>query len=114
MLKFGALAVGLTLAGGAAQSAELKPIQAASLSLNQVNGVAYYTVEPDGFRVVATVATGQDTAPVRLTATLTDGQKLVFSVPGPVGLPATEMEIVRNGTTLSITEPPVLVAKLEQ
>ena len=113
MLKLGALAVGLTLAGGAAQAAELKPIQAASIFLNHVSGVAYYTVEPDGFRVVATVATGQDSAPMRVTATLTDGQKLVFSVPGPVGSSATEMEIARNGSTLSITDAPVVVANVE-
>ena len=112
MFKLGALAAGLILAGAAAHAAELKPIQAATISLNEVKGIAYYTVEPDGFRVVATVTAGQDSAPVRLTAVLIDGQKLVFSVPGPVGSTATEMEIVRKGDTLTITDSPLIVADL--
>ena len=111
MLKYGALAVGLTLAAGAAQAVELKPIQAASIFLNHVNGVAYYTVEPDGFRVVATVATGQN-EPMRLTAVLTDGQKLVFSVPGPVGWPPTEVGVVGEGDRLTVTDSQVVIAEL--
>ena len=42
------------------------------LDLGGFNGVAYYTVETSGFRVVATMARGGDT-PVRLEAVLAPG-----------------------------------------
>jgi hypothetical protein len=34
----------------------LRPIDAMSINFGEVSGVAYYTVERDGFRVVATLA----------------------------------------------------------
>ncbi len=105
-----ALAACLTLAGATAHAAELQPIEAAAIVLNEVKGIAYYTVEPAGFRVVATVATSEGGKPVRMTAVLTDGQKLVFSVPGSVSSEPVEMEIARKGDTLTITDAPVLVA----
>ena len=41
---------------GAAQADGLRPVEGRSIDLGDVSGIAYYTVEPAGFRVVATVA----------------------------------------------------------
>ena len=49
------------------QADTLSPARGRKLDLGAFNGVAYYTVETSGFRVVATVARGGD-APVRLEA----------------------------------------------
>lgn len=110
MGRFGALLMSALLASASAQAAELQPIQGATVTVGGVAGVVYYTIEPDGYRAVATVASGAEAPPVRFVAVLTDGQKLWVSVPGPVGSPASEIEIARSGNRLSITDRPVLVA----
>jgi hypothetical protein len=60
-------AAALTLAslGGAAQANGFKPIEARSINLGEVSGVVYYTVEPDGLRVVTTLAQGEAGTPIR-------------------------------------------------
>jgi len=42
----------------AAHADGLRPIDAKSIDLGEVSGVAYYTVERDGFHVVTTLAQG--------------------------------------------------------
>jgi len=42
----------------AAHADGLRPIEAKSIDLGEVSGVAYYTVERDGFHVVTTLAQG--------------------------------------------------------
>jgi hypothetical protein len=44
-------------------------------------GSAYYTVEQDGFRLVATISSGIDATPVRLVATLGSGQNVAVLLP---------------------------------
>ena len=63
-----ALAV-LCLAGTSGQAGELTVLQAASFDVGGYHGVAYYTSESDGFRVVATIAQGETGLPVRFEAT---------------------------------------------
>ena len=41
---------------GAARADGLRPIQGESVHLGEISGIAYYTVERDGFHVVATLA----------------------------------------------------------
>ena len=41
---------------GATHADGLRPIEGRSIDLGELSGVAYYTVERDGFRVVATLA----------------------------------------------------------
>jgi hypothetical protein len=69
------------LLSGAAYASELRPIQGYTLDLGEVLGVAYYTVEQDGYHVVATLAEGKTGAPVRFEATLSSGQAVTFSSP---------------------------------
>lgn len=69
----------------AASAAELQPIAAHSIHMGDVNGIAYYTVEADGFRVVTTLSAGEQGQPVRFIATLLPGQSTTISVPRDVG-----------------------------
>ena len=80
------LAATLALATlGAAHADGLRPIEARSIDLGAVTGTAYYTVDPDGYRVVATVAQGAAGTPVRFEAVLSPGQTVRLSTPGEVG-----------------------------
>jgi hypothetical protein len=73
-----AVASALTLSS-AAQASELHPLRGRSIDVGELAGVAYYTVERDGFRVVATLAQGESGAPVRFEAVLLPGQSVVLS-----------------------------------
>ena len=75
------LAAALALASiGPAHAEELRPLQGHVIDLGDVSGVAYYTVERDGFRVVATLAKkDEDAVPVRVVTVLAPGQSLVLA-----------------------------------
>ena len=96
-------AAGLMIAG-MAQASELAPMAGKSIELENISGVAYYTVEADGYRVVATVASSEDATPVRFTTTLAAGQKTVISVPRALGLSAVSVEISRVGDRVIVTK----------
>ncbi|MGY8667276.1 hypothetical protein Q3C01_33650 [Bradyrhizobium sp. UFLA05-109] len=83
---------------GAAQANGLRPIQGQSINLGDVSGVAYYTVEPDGFRVVTTLAQGEAGTPIRFVSLLTPGQRVVLSTAQQPGA----IEISRDGDSLSV------------
>jgi hypothetical protein len=97
-----ALAAGLLPATGLSAT-ELWPGHGASLALGDVSGMAYYTAEPDGYRVVATLAAGENTTPIRFTTVLQPGQKSIVSVPGAPGGSGAEVEIARLGDKVHIT-----------
>jgi hypothetical protein len=96
-------ALGLVLAG-AAGAAELNPRQAHSLDLGPVRGSAYYTVEKDGLRVVATLApTDSMTAtPLRVITTLASEQVVSFSVPGTQDGAAASVAFARRGDRVEV------------
>ena len=98
------LAAALALASVAPAAAEgLKPVQAQAIDLGAVSGVAYYTVEGDGFRVVATLAQeGQDGAPVRVEAVLLPGQSVVLSTPRGPGVRPYAVEISRRADAVVV------------
>ena len=65
------LAAAFTFASlGAAHPNGLRPIEGQSINLGEVSGVAYYTVEPDGFHVVTTLAQGEAGTPIRFVTAL--------------------------------------------
>jgi hypothetical protein len=73
---------------GAAHAGDFPPLEAKSIDLGGVSGVAYYIVERDGYRVVAILAEGETGTPVRFETLLAPGQSVVLSTPrdeGPVG-----------------------------
>ena len=71
----------------------LRPIEAKSIDLGGISGVAYYTVERDGFHVVTTLAEGEAGTPIRVVSILSPGQRVVLSTPTPAG----GIEISREG-----------------
>jgi hypothetical protein len=87
---------------GAAQANGARPIEARSIELGEVAGVAYYTVERDGFRVVTTLAQGETGTPVRVVAVLAAGQSVVLSTPRGAGVAPVAVEISRQADTLLV------------
>jgi hypothetical protein len=90
---------------GVAHAGELKQIEPQDIDLGEVSGVAYYTVEHDGFHVVATLAEGEGGTPVRLQAVLVPGQSVVLSAPRAAGLAPVAVTISREGDSLLVEEP---------
>jgi hypothetical protein len=80
---------------GAAHAGELRPMQGQTLDLGGVLGVVYYTAEPGGYHVVATLAEGETGAPVRFEAVLTPGQAVTLSSPAGQGGALTSVEFRR-------------------
>ncbi|MET4476647.1 hypothetical protein [Bradyrhizobium sp. F1.13.3] len=85
---------------GAAHAEGLKPIAGQSIRLADISGVAYYTVEPTGYRVVTTLAQGEAGAPIRVVSLLTPGQRVVLSTPTRANV----LEISRAGDSLVIRD----------
>jgi hypothetical protein len=109
MIRHTILAAVLALCVAGAASAEvLKPVQARDIDaqgidLGAVSGVVYYTAEPDGFRVVATLALqGEDAVPVRVEAILAPGQSVVLSTPHGVGEAPETVQISRQADTVLV------------
>ena len=105
-IKQTTLAAALALAFiGPAHAEGLKPFQGQVIDLGDVSGVAYYTVERDGFRVVATLAKkDEDAVPVRVVVVLAPDQNLTLSTPHEAGAPADAVEIIRRADTVLIHE----------
>jgi hypothetical protein len=83
---------------GAVHADGLHPMQATSIDLGGVSGVAYYTIERDGFHVVTTLAQGEAGTPIRLVSILAPGQRVVFSTPHQ----ADALEISRKGDSVFV------------
>src|SRR6202035_1282109 len=82
----------------AAHADGLRPIEAKSIDLDEVSGVAYYTVERDGFHVVTTLAQGMAGTPIRVVSVLAPGQVVVFSTANR----ASRLEISRQGDSVLV------------
>ena len=90
-----AAALLLSAVATGARAEGLEPATGQTIDLGSLAGTAYYTVQPDGFHVVATLADARSGAPMRVEATLATGQTVVFSTPGGrTGAPHT-VEITR-------------------
>lgn len=85
------------LAAGAANAESLSPSAARSIHLGDVSGTAFYTVDRDGFRVVATLAQGEAGTPMRVVSVLAPGQSIVLSTPHEEGTRPSSVEIRREG-----------------
>jgi hypothetical protein len=82
---------------GATRADGLRPVEAKSIDLGEVSGVAYYTVERDGFHVVTTLAQGEAGTPIRVVSVLAPGQRVVLSTPQ-----AGALEISRQGDSVLV------------
>jgi hypothetical protein len=95
-----ALALGFI---GPVHAEGLKPLQGEVIDLGDVSGVAYYTVEHDGFRVVATLAKKDaDAVAVRVVAVLALDQSLTLSTPHEWGTSADAVEFIRRADTVLV------------
>lgn len=81
---------------GAAHADGLPPLQARSIDLGEVSGIAYYIVERDGFRLVAILAQGETGTPMRFETVLAPGQSVVLSTPRDEGVVGNAIEISRQ------------------
>jgi hypothetical protein len=104
-IRFASALVAAAAIATAAQAGELRPMQAGSIAMGEVTGVAYYTVTAEGYEVVATLAAGEDGTPMRFQATLTPGQRVFLSVPRGANERPFEVEIARLGDTMVMSEP---------
>ena len=75
----------------------LRPIEAKSIDLGDVSGVAYYTPEHDGFHVVTTLAEGKEGTPIRFVSVLAPGERVVLSTSR-----AGALEISRKGDSVLV------------
>jgi hypothetical protein len=96
------LAATLTMAPFGAHADSLQPMHAQTIDLGEVTGVAYYTVERDGFHVVTTLVQGETGTPVRVVNVLAPGQSIVLSTAREIGIAPIEIEISRQADTLLV------------
>jgi hypothetical protein len=82
----------------AAHADGLRPLEGKSIDLGEISGIAYYTVERDGFHLVATLAQGEAGKPIRVVSILAPGQRVVLSTPQQAGA----IEISRKGDTVIV------------
>jgi len=82
----------------AARADGLRPMEGKSIDLGGISGIAYYTVERDGFHVVATLAQGEAGTPIRVVSVLAPGQRVVLSTPQQAGA----IEISRKGHSVLV------------
>ena len=102
--RFASFAIALLSATAVTAASEVSPGNGYSIHLGRFDGTVFYTVEPDGYRVVATLASGAEAQPIRFISTLRPGQRVVISVPQTVGQPSADFEIVRKGQVLLVSD----------
>ena len=83
-----------------ARADDLRPMEGKSIHLGEISGIAYYTVERDGLRVVATVAQGEVGTPIRVVSVLAPGQRVILSTPHQ----ASAIEIRRKGNSVRVSK----------
>ena len=91
----------LVLATVGVHAETLYPIQGKTIDLGTISGIVYYTIQPDGYRVVATLGTE---SPVRFIATLSPEQSILLSTRRELGEPAIQVRIVRHGEQLLVDD----------
>ncbi|HEY4040779.1 MAG TPA: hypothetical protein VGM32_02930 [Rhodopila sp.] len=89
---------------GATHADGLRPTEAKSIDLGGISGIAYYTVERDGFHVVTTLAQGEARTPIRVVSVLAPGQSVVLSTERP----GSAIEIGRKGDSLFVRKANVV------
>jgi hypothetical protein len=94
-------ATAVALTSGIVRADEPRPIQAQRLDLGGVAGIAYYTVEPDGFHVVAT-QDSKDGIPLRVQSVLDVGRSLTLSTPGVNGIEPATITFAHEGEKLVV------------
>jgi hypothetical protein len=105
------LAVVATAVAGTAHAEMLKPVQARNVDLGSLAGVAYYTVEGEGHRLVVSLKAPEAETPLRFVATLAPGQAVTLSVPRHAGEPPMDVHFVRHGEHIEVNAPYIIEAQ---
>jgi len=88
---------------GTASAETIRPLDGGSVNLGDLSGVAYFTPEPKGYRVVVTLARTDAARAVRFEAVLASGQSVILSTPQELGAAADAVEISRTGDTVAVS-----------
>ncbi|MCC2689608.1 MAG: hypothetical protein K0S21_2411 [Rhizobiaceae bacterium] len=92
------------LTANAAAAGGLEEFHGGSLDLGEYHGIVYYTSKLEWYRVVATLASGEEDPPIRFVATLAEGQAFEISVPGRAGEAGQAIQITRADGKLFMSE----------
>lgn len=98
-------AIALLGAAVPASAAEIKAASATSVSLGTLSGVAYYTEEAKGYRVVVTLAPRAAAPAVRFETVLAPESSVTLSTPNAPGATQSAVEIARVGDRVLVSEP---------
>ena len=88
---------------GAARAADIGPGAAGSIDLGTLLGVAYYTPEARGYRVVVTLAPRAAAPGVRVETVLAADQSVTRSTPRASGDAPEAIEIARIGDRVQVS-----------
>lgn len=95
-------AVATVAVAGTVHAETLKPVQARKVDLGSLAGVAYYTVEEGGHRLVVSLKAAETGTPVRFVTTLAPEQAVTLSVPRSAGEPSFDVHFVRHGEHIEV------------
>ena len=90
---------------GSVNAAEIQSAHGGSVDLGTLSGVAYYTAEPNGYRVVVTLAPRAAAPSLRFETLLADRQSVTLSTPRQLGAEAEAVEISRVGDRVLVARP---------
>jgi hypothetical protein len=105
---FPAVVAAAVLHAPPAAAGEFEPLTAQALGMGAFQGVAYYTEEEEGLRLVATVAAGD--ASFRVISTLAENQAVTLAVPQTVDQSEQVINFRRVGDRLHMSTPAAIVA----
>jgi hypothetical protein len=91
---------------GCAEGHEISRMAGVDIALGEFAGILYYVADSGGYRIVATVSSGERATPLRFSATLAPGQSVVFSAPGKIGEPERRLKVARAGDQVFVSNPP--------
>jgi hypothetical protein len=80
----------------------LRPIEIRNLELGAVAGIAFYTVEQDGYRLVVSLQVLETGMPLRFVATLAPEQRVTLSAPRRPGEPWLDVNFIRHGEGIDV------------
>jgi hypothetical protein len=90
------------LAASAPRADPLAPLEAREIALGGVTGVAYYTIEPEAYRVVATFAGDGDGPRIQVEALLADDSAILVSTSPALGGRGETVSIRRHNGWLTV------------
>lgn len=84
-------------AGGTAHAEPLRPAETRNVNLGSIAGVAFYTVEPENYRLAIGLQELETGTPMRFITTLGPEQQVTLAVPQADGEHEAEVNFVRHG-----------------